>query len=166
LRGNVDTRLRKLTAGDLDAVLLAAAGLRRLGREVEATEFLDPALMIPAPAQGVLAVTLREDDDELARLLEPLNDPGTRTCAQAERAFLRSLQGGCRVPVGALATLEGETLFLSGVVAHANGEQVMRNSRKGSVRDPEGLGRELAGDFLRNGAEDILRAFGRGEKGP
>jgi hydroxymethylbilane synthase len=157
----VDTRLRKLADGEVDAIILAAAGLSRLGRQEEATEFLDPALMTPSPAQGVLCVTLREGDREMADLLAPLEHGPTRTCATAERSFLRALQGGCRVPVGALAVLEGESLALSGVVAHANGEQVMRNDRKGSVDRPEELGERLAQDFLRNGAKDILAAYGR-----
>lgn len=161
LRGNVDTRLRKLAEGEVDVILLAAAGLLRLGREGEATEFLDPALMTPSPAQGVLCVTLREGDEEMVDLLRPLEHGPTRTCATAERAFLRALQGGCRVPVGALAVLEGESLALSGVVAHANGEQVMRNSRKGRVDRPEELGEQLAQDLLRSGAKDILSAYGR-----
>src|SRR6185295_11836968 len=126
LRGNVDTRLRKLSEGEVDAIVIAAAGLRRLGREKEATEFMDPAVMLPAPAQGVVCVTLRQGDEAFLRALKPLNDPETRICAECERAFLRTLQGGCRIPVGALATIDGETLTLSGVIANPNGEQLMR----------------------------------------
>jgi hydroxymethylbilane synthase len=161
LRGNVDTRLRKLSQGEVDAVVLAAAGLIRLGREGEATEFLDPALMTPSPAQGVLCVTIREGDEEMERLLRPLDHGPTRACALAERSFLKALQGGCRVPVGALGVLKGEVLSLMGVVAHPNGEQVMRDGRKGTPDRPEELGERLAGDFLRHGAKDILEAFGR-----
>jgi hydroxymethylbilane synthase len=161
LRGNVDTRLRKLKDGEYDAIIIAAAGLKRLGRGNEATEFLDPEVMLPAPAQGVLCVTLRETDQELAKALEPLDDRLARVCAEAERAFLRTLQGGCRIPVGALATLDGETLNLSGVIAHPNGEQIMRNNRKGSVQHPKELGDELAKYFLIHGAQEILNGFGR-----
>jgi len=161
LRGNVDTRLRKLKEGEYDAVVLAVAGLKRLGREQEATELLSPEVVLPAPAQGVLCVTVRANDRELIDILKPLDDPYTKVCAEAERSFLRTLQGGCRIPVGALARAEGETLFLTGVIAHPNGEQTLRESRKGSVKDPVGLGNELAKALLANGAQEILNGFGR-----
>ena len=161
LRGNVDTRLRKIKDGEVDAVVIAAAGLKRLGREKEATEFLSPEVMLPAPAQGVLCVSLRQDDSELKAVLKPLFDETTRICAEAERAFLRTLQGGCRIPVGALASLDGPTLSLTGVIANPNGEQMMRNSQKGSAERPVELGNELAQIFLRNGAQEILNGFGR-----
>jgi len=161
LRGNVDTRLRKLKEGEFDAIVLAAAGLKRLGREKEATEFLSPEVILPAPAQGVLCITILEKDGELRDILKPLDDAYTKVCAQAERAFLRTLQGGCRIPVGALARAEGETLFLSGVIANPNGEQVMRDRRKGSTQKPAELGDELAKAFLKNGAQEILNGFGR-----
>ncbi len=161
LRGNVDTRLRKLKEGEYDAIVIAAAGLKRLGRGGEATEFLNPEILLPAPAQGVLCVTLREGDLELSMGLKPLDDRPTRVCAEAERSFLRTLQGGCRIPVGALASIEGETLHLSGVIAHPNGEQIMRNSQKGSVQHPNELGDELARHFLAHGAQEILNGFGR-----
>jgi hydroxymethylbilane synthase len=161
LRGNVDTRLRKLAQGEMDAILLAGAGLKRLGRELEATEWLDPNLILPAPAQGVLAVTLLEKDRELTEKLSPLNDPTTQICAEAERAFLRTLLGGCRIPVGALASLQGGVLTLSGVIAHPSGEQVMRDSRKGDPKEPQALGDQLAKNLLANGAQEILNGFGR-----
>jgi hydroxymethylbilane synthase len=161
LRGNVDTRLRKLKEGEYDAIVIAAAGLNRLGRGSEATELLDPEVMLPAPAQGVLCVTLRLGDQELVKALKPLDDRPTRICAEAERAFLRTLRGGCRIPVGALALIKGETLHLSGVIAHPNGEQLMRHSRKGSIQHPKELGDELARYFLAHGAQEILNGFGR-----
>lgn len=161
LRGNVDTRLRKLAEGEMDAILLAGAGLKRLGREKEATEWLDPSILLPAPAQGVLCVTLKESDREGIASLGPLNDAATRTCALAERAFLRTLQGGCRIPVGALASLQGGMLTLQGVIAHPNGEQIMRDSLKGPSEDPQGLGDKLAKHFLAHGAQEILNGFGR-----
>lgn len=161
LRGNVDTRLRKVGEGEFDAIVIAAAGLKRLGRAREATEFLDTHLMLPAPAQGVLCVTLRAGDQDLLNSLKPLNDKITQICASAERSFLRTLQGGCRIPVGALAVVDNGTLFLSGVIAHPNGEQVMKNSGKGSPDHPEALGEELARIFLQNGAQEILNGFGR-----
>ena len=161
LRGNVDTRLRKMKEGEMEAIVIAAAGLKRLGREKEATEFLSPEVLLPAPAQGVLCVTLRQEDAELMKALEPLYDKETRICAEAERAFLRTLQGGCRIPVGALASIDGQTLTLAGIIANPNGEQMMRNSQKGSIAKPVELGNELAQQFLRNGAQEILNGFGR-----
>ena len=161
LRGNVDTRLRKLREGDYEAILVAAAGLKRLGRDGEATELLPPEVILPAPAQGVLCVTLRQEDNELLKILEPLNDSPTRICAGAERAFLRTLQGGCRVPVGALASIDGQTLLLSGLIANPNGEEIMRNSQKGHVDHPKELGEDLAKLFLSKGAQEILIEFGR-----
>lgn len=161
LRGNVDTRLRKIKEREVDAIILAAAGLKRLGREREATEFLSPEVMLSAPAQGVLCVALRQDDAPLKAALKPLYDETARICAEAERSFLRTLQGGCRIPVGALASLDGPTLTLTGVVANPNGEQIMRNSQKGSAEQPVELGGELAQIFLRNGAQEILNGFGR-----
>jgi hydroxymethylbilane synthase len=161
LRGNVDTRLRKLREGEYEAIVVAAAGLKRLGRGGESTELLSPEVMLPAPAQGVLCVTLRQEDHELLKALEPLNDSSTRICAEAERSFLRTLQGGCRVPVGALASIDGQTLSLSGIIANTNGKEIMRNSQQGRVDHPLELGEALAGLFLKNGAQEILNAFGR-----
>src|SRR5579859_3018400 len=152
LRGNVDTRLRKLKEGQYDAVVLAAAGLRRLGLEKEISEYLEPSILLPAPAQGVVCVVIREADWEMAEVLKSLNDLPTQICAKAERAFLKTLQGGCRIPVGALASIDGQTLTLSGVIANPNGEQVMRDSKKGSVDQPEELGNDLARHLLKNGA--------------
>lgn len=161
LRGNVDTRLRRLAQGEMEAILLAGAGLRRLGRESEATEWVDPNLILPAPAQGVLAVTLLEKNSEMADVLSPLDHQPTKVCAEAERAFLKTLLGGCRIPVGALAALREGILTLTGVVAQPNGEQVMRDSRKGSPQNPRALGEELAKNLLANGAQEILNGFGR-----
>jgi hydroxymethylbilane synthase len=161
LRGNVDTRLSKLASGEVDAIVIAAAGLIRLGREGEITEVLPPEVMLPAPAQGILCVTIREDDKDLAGALKSLDDLKTRVCAEAERAFLKTLQGGCRVPVGALAALEGNTLILSGIIADISGDKIMRNSAEGSAKKPKELGDELARMFLENGAAEILRKFGK-----
>ena len=161
LRGNVDTRLRKLNEGEFDAIVIAAAGLMRLGREKEITEYLSPDDILSAPAQGVLAVTIRQGDGELLEALRPLHDNSTAICVRAERAFLRTLQGGCRVPVGALASIDGNDLLLRGAIAHTNGKQVLRYDRKGLVDAPETLGEDLAHFFLNNGAKEILNGFGR-----
>jgi hydroxymethylbilane synthase len=161
LQGNVDTRLRKLNEGAFDAIVIAAAGLLRLGRGKEITELLNPADMLPAPAQGVLVVAIRQEDKELQAALQPIHDTSTWVCARAERSFLRTLQGGCRVPVGALASRNGDILFLRGVIAHTNGKQVLRYDQEGSAFNPELLGESLAKVFLDNGAKDILSGFGR-----
>ncbi len=160
-RGNVDSRIKKLHAGEVDAILLAAAGLKRLGRESEATEFLEPQVMVPAPAQGILAVTARANDHEFLEKIRPLDHPETRVCAQAERSFLKTLQGGCRVPVGALAVVEGEVLRLTGVIAHPNGEMILKDSASDLKDNPVGLGVKLAHAFLALGAQEILNGFGR-----
>jgi len=161
LRGNVDTRLRVLNEALLDAIVVAAAGLIRLGREKEITELLNPMVMLPAPAQGVLAVTIRQDDHELLEALRPPHDIPTAICAGAERSFLRTLQGGCRVPVGALASIEGMTLSLKGVIAHTDGKQVLRYDHEGLISYPEKLGEDLAHFFLKNGAQAILNDYDR-----
>jgi hydroxymethylbilane synthase len=161
LQGNVDTRLRKLNEGAFDAIVVAAAGLVRLGREKEITELLNPSDILSAPAQGVLVVAIRNEDMELAATLRPIHDISTWICARAERSFLRTLQGGCRVPVGALAIREGNGLHLSGVIAHTNGKHVLRHDWKGPETEPEQLGEDLAIFFLENGAKEILKDFGR-----
>jgi hydroxymethylbilane synthase len=161
LRGNVDTRIRKLQAGEMEAIIVAAAGLRRLGRSGEATELLEPEIMLPAPAQGVLGVTWLMEDRVFNEVLQPLNDSATKTCATAERAFLKTLQGGCKVPVGALATIDGGVLSLEGVIAHPGGRQIMRKNLKGKVDTPSILGDALAKKFLDDGAQKILDGFGR-----
>ena len=161
LRGNVDTRLRKLREGEFDAIVIAAAGLIRLRREKEITELLNPADILPAPAQGVLVISFRQEDNELLDSLRPIHDVSTWICARAERSFLRTLQGGCRVPVGALASIDGNDLLLRGVIAHTNGQQILRYDKKGFVTDPEKLGEDLAHFFLNNGAQEILSGFGR-----
>lgn len=163
LRGNVDTRLRKLNEGEFDGIVIAVAGLIRLSRETEITEFLDPEDILPAPAQGVLCITIRQDDSEFLEKLKSIHDIPTWICARAERSFLRTLQGGCRVPVGALASIEGSNLSLEGVVADIDGKQVMRFKQESDVSDPEKLGDDLAQHFLKNGAQEILKSFGRSD---
>ncbi|HUO58276.1 MAG TPA: hydroxymethylbilane synthase, partial [bacterium] len=161
LRGNVDTRLRKLREGEMDALVIAAAGLRRLGREKEVTEFLSPEVMLPASAQGVVCVTALKKNESFLEILKAIDDSQARTCAQAERAFLKTLQGGCRVPVGALAIVEGDSITLSGVIADPKTRKIMKNSMKGGKEKPLELGQMLARQFLRDGAGDILESFGR-----
>ncbi len=157
IRGNVDTRLAKVAAGELDAVVVAAAGLRRLGRVDEATELLDPLQMLPAPAQGALAVECRADDPELAALLaRVLDDEHTRAAVGAERAVLATLEAGCSAPVGALADVVSDLtddgrivdrVLLRAVVGTADGA-LLRASATGDLDDVEKLGAALAAELL------------------
>ncbi|NJC81027.1 hydroxymethylbilane synthase [Planosporangium mesophilum] len=160
IRGNVDTRLRKVAQGELDGVILARAGLSRLGRAAEATEILDPMLMLPAPAQGALAVECREDDDELIELLAALDDPGTRAAVTAERALLAQLEAGCSAPVAALAEIaEGDSgleIYLRGAVFSPDGRFGVRLSRTGTLAEAGQVGRLLATDLLAEGADSVL----------
>jgi hydroxymethylbilane synthase len=165
VRGNVDTRLRRVAGGDLDAVVLARAGLDRLGRGGEITETLDPAVLLPAPAQGALAVECRAADAELADLLSALDHEATRTAVSAERALLSTLEAGCSAPVAGLAGLAGPgELRLHGAVLNPDGSRIIRLTRTGPATAPAGLGRELAEALLGSGARTLL-ASGAGAAG-
>jgi hydroxymethylbilane synthase len=165
LRGNVDTRLGKVTSGELDAVVLAYAGLRRLGRDGDVTEVLDPIQLLPAPAQGALAIECRESDDDAVGLLAELTHADTATAVTAERALLSALEAGCSAPVGALAEvvdaeLVGEVMtvevFLRGSVTAVDGSDAVRLSATGATTDADGVGRRLADDLLANGADKMM----------
>ncbi|QJA05955.1 hydroxymethylbilane synthase [Thermosulfurimonas marina] len=155
LRGNVDTRLRKLSEGQYEAILLAEAGLRRLGVNVERTP-LPVEEFLPAVGQGILAVEAREEDRETAALLAALHHEETALCARAERAFLHRLEGGCQVPLAAHARLEDGRLHLQGFVADPEGRRFYRAGREGDPREAEALGVALAEDLLSQGGEQIL----------
>ncbi|MDQ3164717.1 MAG: hydroxymethylbilane synthase [Actinomycetota bacterium] len=157
VRGNVDTRIAKVAAGELDAVLLARAGLSRLGRLAEVTEVLDPLQMLPAPGQGALACECRSDADDIATLLRTtLDDSLSRTAVTAERSLLNALEAGCTAPVGALADValgdDGDEIWLRAVVAHPSGSPLIRRSATGSPDDAVGVGRRLATEMLADGA--------------
>ncbi len=158
IRGNVDTRLRLAADGAVDAVVLARAGLARLDRLDAVTETLDPIQMLPAPGQGALAVECRDSDLDLLALLAALDDPDTRTAVSAERALLSALEAGCTAPVGALADVADDELYLRGAVAAPSGDVVLRRSIVGPYDDPEGLGRKLAEEFFADGARDLMEA--------
>ncbi len=157
LRGNVDTRIRKLREGAFDAILLAMAGLTRLGRAAEATEVLDPGVLLPAPGQGAIALECRDTDAAVARAVEPLAHRPTARAVSAERAFLAALGGGCNVPLGAFAEATGADgdLWLRAFVARPDGSAVLRADRRGT--EPDALGRALAGELLALGAGELLR---------
>ena len=162
LRGNVDTRLGKVTSGELDAVVLAYAGLRRLGRQGEVTEVLDPLQVLPAPAQGALAIECRASDAEALSLLAVLDDPDTRAAVAAERALLAALEAGCSAPVGALAEIaegdDGPEIFLRGSVTALDGSDAVRLSATGPTTDAEGVGQRLAAELIAIGADQIMES--------
>ncbi|HXQ23335.1 MAG TPA: hydroxymethylbilane synthase [Candidatus Acidoferrales bacterium] len=158
LRGNVDSRLRKLDAGEVDAIVLAAAGLRRLGIEHAGVTFFDALDFIPAIGQGALAIESRAD--ETAALLSPLDHAETRIAVSAERAFLLRVSGSCRTPLAAHATVRGDTLELRALIARPDGTRVVRGARSGGVGAATGLGTELAHELLDRGGAEILRALG------
>jgi hydroxymethylbilane synthase len=159
VRGNVDTRVGYVARGELDAVVLARAGLARLGRLDDVTETLDPLQVLPAPAQGALAVECRAGSDVEA-ILKALDDHDSRTAVEAERALLATLEAGCSAPVGAMAEIaEGEhgtEVFLRGLVAALDGSDVVRLSATGPTHDATGVGRRLAAELLDLGAADLM----------
>ena len=156
IRGNVDTRLRKLDEGQYDAVLLAAAGLDRLGWLDRAAVILEPSVMCPAIGQGALAVQIRTGDTATRRLVSSLNDPATQTAVAAERALLAALGGGCQVPLGGHARLDEGRLTLSAIVVSPDGSESVATDVEGDPREPEALGRKAADDLRRQGASEII----------
>jgi len=169
LRGNVGTRLRKVDEGEVDAALLAAAGLRRLGLERRIVALLDPPAWLSAPGQGAIAVQARSNDSEMMALLAPLDHEGTRTAVTAERALLAALEGGCQVPIGA-AMLKGTDAFggatLHGVIASIDGSSVVRGSIPVDLSDPAASGRDLAAQLFAAGGSAILSALREAGIGP
>jgi hydroxymethylbilane synthase len=158
LRGNVETRVRKLDEQNLDAIILAEAGLRRLGLEQHITEILDRSWMLPAIGQGALGLECRADDMATRSLLDPLNHASTRAAVLAERAFLRGLGGGCLVPIGALGEVADEMLHLRGAVLSVTGSQRIGGEVRGPARAAESLGQELARQLLEQGAREVLQS--------
>ncbi|MFQ2223825.1 MULTISPECIES: hydroxymethylbilane synthase [Aeromonas] len=156
LRGNVNTRLAKLDAGEYDAIILAAAGLKRLEMDHRITAFIEPEQSLPANGQGAVGIECRLDDHELHALLAPLEHSETRARVLTERAMNRALQGGCQVPIGAYALVEGEQIWLRGLVGSPDGTRVIRDEIHGAVSDGEALGEQLAQRLLAAGADVIL----------
>ena len=156
IRGNVDTRIRKVDDGDLDAVVLAAAGLTRLGLLERAAEVFEPDVMVPAVGQGALAVQTREDDGQLRELLQAVDHTETRLACQAERAFLGRLGGGCRLPFGALATIDGNTMRIRGFISDIAGTRSFSEELDGPAAEPESLGVRLAEALLNQGASAFV----------
>ena len=165
LRGNVDTRLRKLEAGEYDAVILAAAGLNRLGKTELVRQIIPAQAMCPAAGQGALGIEIRAGDSETRQHLTFLDDVAARATTTCERALLNKLGGGCQVPIGAFAEVRNGRLHVEGVVADPNGSKVIREARDGS--DPVQLGELVADALLRRGGEEILETvYGQGTAVP
>jgi hydroxymethylbilane synthase len=156
LRGNVDTRLRKLDAGEMDAIVLACAGLIRLGLAARIAARLDPKISLPAVSQGVIGIECRTDDARTRTLLHVLDHAATRIAMDAERAFAQRLGGSCQSPIAAHASIEGEHLKLEGLVAEPDGSRLLREAMSGSVHEPQDLGRRLAERVLNLGAGPLL----------
>ena len=156
LRGNVDTRLRKLDEGEYDALILASAGLRRLGFGGRISAAIEADEMLPAVSQGALGIETRADDEETNALVSRLDDRRTRSAVLAERALLRSLGGGCQVPIAAHATVDGGRLSLDGLVSTLDGREVLRDRLEGDAAEAAGIGEALAGRLLERGAGSLL----------
>ncbi|MBI5441152.1 MAG: hydroxymethylbilane synthase [Deltaproteobacteria bacterium] len=156
LRGNVDTRLRKLEEGQFDAVVLAAAGVKRLGFADRVTEYLDSGVTLPAIGQGAVGIECRREDPETNALIAPLLHPATWTAVLAERALLGTLQGGCQVPIAGFAEIEGDELRLRGLVGNLDGTVLLRGERRGPASEAPELGKALAQELLDRGAREIL----------
>lgn len=167
LRGNLDTRLRKLDEGLFDAIILAAAGLNRMGWQERATVFLAPAEFVPAVGQGALAIEARSEDLEVRRLLAPLDHFETAVALRAERSMLGELEGGCQVPIGGHARIEGKMVALLGLVASLDGAQLIRAVRSAPLEEAELLGKRVAAELLGRGARQILdKVYRDGAAGP
>ena len=162
LRGNVDTRLRRLDAGELDAIVLACAGLIRLGLESRITTRLDPKISLPAVAQGVIGIECRSTDARTLGLVTGLNHQNTRIAMDAERAFAHRLGGSCQSPIAAHAELDGKRLVLAGLVAEPDGSRLLRDTLAGSADDPAALGVQLAERILAAGAGSLLERLRAG----
>ncbi len=157
LRGNVNSRLTKLDTGQFDAIILAAAGLNRLGLSERITTVLEPEFSLPAIGQGAIGIECRLDDTDTLELVHVLNHPETYTRVMAERAFNARLQGGCQVPVAGHALLENGQIWLRGLVGNPDGSQLIRGEIRGSASEAEQLGKTLAEELLARGADHILR---------
>lgn len=157
VRGNVDTRLKKLYESDLDGIILAAAGLKRLQREDKITQYFETDEMIPAVGQGALAIETRDNDKDIKTLLSPLNDSVTASEIAAERTVLESLGGGCQLPIGAFAKQDNGKLSLIGTVCHPEGRVCIVETATGGIDNPQELGRIVVANLRKNGADDLIR---------
>lgn len=161
IRGNVETRIRKMIENDLDAIIVAYAGVKRLNLETYISDYLPYEIMLPAVGQGAIAVECREGDEKVLKILDAINDQATMAEVRAERAFMRTLEGGCQMPVGALAHIREDKLVLEGLIASLDGKLVYRDCMEGSVDNPEEAGIRLARRLLEAGGEKIWQDIKR-----
>ncbi|CAG7856077.1 partial hydroxymethylbilane synthase, partial [biofilm metagenome] len=161
LRGNVNTRLAKLDAGDYDAIILASAGLIRLGMAERITQHLDTEISLPAIGQGAIGIECRSDDDDINNIIKQLHDINTGICVTAERAMNARLNGGCQVPIAGFAEIDGDVLMMRGLVGDPNGSRLFRCERKGRLYEAEFIGTTIAEDLLSQGAHKVLQALYR-----
>jgi hydroxymethylbilane synthase len=156
IRGNVNTRIRKMEEGHCDAMVMAAAGLQRLGLDKYITEIISPEFIIPAVSQGIIAIESRAGDKATGTYLQAINHPATWIAAEAERGFLRAVEGGCQVPVGCFSKTTGDHLFLTGFVASTDGEVYLLETESGTINEPKAAGERLAERLLARGAARIM----------
>ncbi|OPL10302.1 MAG: hypothetical protein AVO34_11325 [Firmicutes bacterium ML8_F2] len=161
IRGNLDTRLKKVQKGNVDAIVLAYAGVKRMGWDNLITEIIDINICLPAVGQGAIGIELRENDHKTAELITVLNNTLTETAVEAERSFLKRLEGGCQVPIGALAVINGKNLILQGMVASPDGKTMFRGTKKGKLNKAEKIGMALAEELLQQGCGKILALIER-----
>ena len=159
IRGNLDTRIKKLKSGDYDAIVLAAAGLRRLGQESEITEYLDETIMLPAVGQGALCIETRENDDDIALIMETLDHPDTRICVTGERAFLKQIEGSCHIPVACFGKIIDNEVVLTAVVASVDGKALIKEQIVSPMDKVESHGQALADQVLEKGGKKILECL-------
>jgi hydroxymethylbilane synthase len=157
LRGNLNTRLAKLEREDFDAIILAAAGIERLGWKDKITERIDYNISLPAVGQGSIGIEIRENDEFVQEVVGKLNHDPSQIAITGERALLRKLEGGCQIPIGSLGVVEGDNLTLHGVVASLDGKQLLRTQVSGNIQEAEALGIKLAENLIAMGAEEILK---------
>lgn len=156
LRGNLDTRIKKLEAGEFDAIILAAAGVRRLGLSEKISQYIDPQIMLPASGQGALCIETRENDPKTAEIVRSLNHETTASAVIAERAFLHRLEGGCQVPIAAHAKVNGDSIEMEGLVSDVKGTIIFKSALTGKTDEAAEIGRKLAEILLEKGAKKIL----------
>jgi len=156
LRGNLDTRLRKLETEDMDAIVVAAAGVKRLDFENKITEYLDEEVMLPAVGQGALCIEIRQNDPSVSEMISTLDDSRTRTIVSGERAFLNRLEGGCQIPIAGHGKIENKRYVLTGLVAEVDGSKVIKDIGEGPLEASEQIGIELAERLLDQGADELL----------
>jgi hydroxymethylbilane synthase len=156
LRGNLDTRLRKLESENLDAIVVAAAGVKRLNLEDRISEYLNEEIMLPAVGQGALCIEIRENDPDVERLVSALDHSQTRAIVNGERAFLRRLEGGCQIPIAGHGSIRNDRYTLTGLVSDIDGKTLIKETLTGPIASPESIGEKLAERLLQQGADKIL----------